>query len=186
MIRLIGIICFSVLLTACSSTSTESKVEAVMHNYILAVNTSNVDDLLDIVYPPLFDVVPKREIAYDFNGGYYHRWGGRKIKIKKLNKVYGPYTEDGVQYVLADFEFQKGRILFKRKYSSPYIFVSDDDENWYIIPYSLDYRFYHYGFNDLISYRFRYHSEGEYTMKDIVPESVLEQMFNDYIPGSEN
>jgi len=185
MMRLLGIICISILLTSCESTR-EDKVESVMQEYMLAVNKSNIDDLLDLVYPPMFEVVPKREIAYDFNGGYYHGWGRRKIKIKKLNKVYGPYEKDGVSYVLADFEFKKTRIFYRRKYSAPYIFVSEDDDKWYIIPYSLNYNFYHNDFYDLISYRFRYNSEDEYTMKDIVPESVLEQMFNDYIPGSEN
>lgn len=185
MIRFLSIVFLSILLSSCEST-TEDKIESVMQEYIVAVNKSNIDDLLDLVYPPVFEVIPKREIAYDFNGGYYHRWGRRKIKIRNLNKIYGPYTEGGVQYILADFEFRKGRILFKRDHSAPYIFASDDNDKWYIIPYSLDYRFYHYGFNNLISYRFRYNSDDEYTMKDIVPESVLKQMFNDYIPGSEN
>lgn len=168
----------SYLVTSCDS-SIEGKVESKMRSYISAFNDKDVDALLEHVHPSVFQVVSKQDVAYDFNLDRYQR----KIMLKGLNKLYGPYEHDGISYVLADFKFQKGKVFFKRHDNVPYVFASDNEDDWYIIPYSLDFLFEYDRRYELLSYRIMRRRDTT-TFADLIPIEVLTQMHEDYIPGS--
>lgn len=174
----IALIVTASLFQACDN-STEGKVESQMRSYISAFNDKDVDALLEHVYPPVFDVVSKQDVAYDFNLDRYQR----KIMLKGLNKMYGPYEHEGVSYVLADFDFQKGKVFFKRHDNVPYVFASTDEEEWYIIPYPLDFLFEYDKRYTLNSYRILRRRDTT-TFADLIPIDILTKMHEEYIPGS--
>lgn len=169
------------LISSCGDDSVEGKVESIMGDYVQSINDNNVDDMLKLVYPPLFDSIPKRDVAHMFDHMYSFK--GRKLKIRALNKIYGPYESNGTQYLLGDFKIQKGTLIFKRQNSIPFIFASDDGDKWYIIPYGLDYSFGRSNLMGFTGYRLFYNTD--YQLSDIVPIGVLKKMYEEYIPGSE-
>jgi len=152
--------------------STDDKVLIVMHSFVTAINNKDTDQLISITHADVFEYITKAELAKSIVGKF-----NRFIKIKKLNKVYGPYEANGKYYVLADFKFQKGKVLLKRKLVSAFVFISEDQEDWKIVPYE---------YEDL-EYRFRKDIfEGDSSKYGPIPADIIQQMNNDYIPGSEN
>lgn len=168
------------LVTSCKDDSIEGKLKDVMSDYVATVNNEDVDAMLDLVYPPIFDSIPKREIAANFVN--YRR--GRRIILKEVLKVYGPYEHNGTQYALADFRFGKGVVFFKRRDVIPYAFASDDGENWHIIPFPMSVIM---ETDKIGRIRLeRIYGYYDYSYIQVLPEAIIEQMINDYIPGSED
>ena len=160
---------------ACEETE-EDKILEVMKDYVGAINSKNTDDMLDVVYEPVFEYVSKQELAFAI---MHDR--RRKVRVKKLKKVYGPYEADGKEFVLAEFEF-KNKGLFGRSGIQPYIFVKPNDK-WYIIPYPLRHTHHFFHFDNIE--RIEGGLLGKSGRLEVVPESVLKQMSEEYIPGSE-
>lgn len=179
-IRISLIISCISLFVSCEDDSIEGRLKSVMSDYVDAYNDGDVDAALELVYPPVFDSIPKREIAANLVN--YRR--GRRVILNEILKVYGPYEHDGTQYALADFRFGKGVVFFKRRDVIPYVFASENGEDWFIIPFPMSVLF---ETNRLGRIRLeRIYGYRDYNYVQAIPEPILEKMLNDYVPGSED
>ena len=174
--RFIYLVLITFLITGCDDGSVESKVKSAMNDFIKAVNDKDSDDLISVTHPSVFNYISKAKLAEHYINNYI-----RFTKVKKLNKLYGPYKHDGLYYVLADFKFQRGKVLLKRRYVDAYVFISENKENWQIVPFEFDRMGYYFSrYNDSNEW------DGDVENYGPVPLAVLSEMKNEYVIGSED
>jgi hypothetical protein len=157
--RTLAALVFVYLLAGCSN-SPESRIDDVSRDFFQALSERDERATLELVYPPVLGVLGRERVVEDL----FNRWNPR-YKIKEVKEHIGPLASaDGRVFYLATYLVKRGRPI-GRKVVYGFVFVSENKEDWYIVPYNVN------GYEDF---------PADLVTDAVIPPDVMQQIVDEH------